>query len=84
VIRGGSGLFYDRYTLANLNRALEINGQQAFHQIAGGAAATAVFQQSGGGSLANPSPALARSIFRANARLVTHTPHNPASRWNVS
>jgi outer membrane receptor protein involved in Fe transport len=84
VFRGGFGLFYDRYTLANLNRALEINGQQAFQQVADGAAAAALFQQSGGGSLAGPSPALARSIFRPDARLATRTPHKSATRWNVS
>jgi len=71
VIRGGFGLFYDRYTLANLNRALEINGQQAFQQVADGAAATALFQQSGGGALTGPSPALARSVFRPDTRLAT-------------
>ncbi|MDQ2841614.1 MAG: TonB-dependent receptor [Acidobacteriota bacterium] len=37
VIRGGFGIFYDRYQLANLNRAIEFNGQQAFQQSADGA-----------------------------------------------
>jgi outer membrane receptor protein involved in Fe transport len=42
VVRGGFGLFYDRYILANLNRAMEINGLLAFQQVADGSARVCV------------------------------------------
>jgi hypothetical protein len=71
VVRGGFGLFYDRYTLANLNRAMEIDGSQAFQQVTDGPLATALFQQNGGGSLIQPSPAVTRSVFRPDPRLAT-------------
>lgn len=81
VLRGGFGIFYDRYTFANLNRALEVNGQQAFQQVADGAVAATLFQQSGGGSLLAPSPALRSSIFRADPRLAT--PYSAQSSFAV-
>jgi hypothetical protein len=71
VIRGGFGLFYDRYALANLNRAIEFNGQQAFQQTADGSLATAIFRQSAGGALQQPLPGIQPSIFRADPQLAT-------------
>ena len=71
VVRGGFGMFYDRHTLANLNRALEIDGSQAFQQIADGPLAASLLRESAGGSLTLPALALAPSIFRPGARLAT-------------
>jgi hypothetical protein len=71
VVRGGFGVFYDRYTLANLNRALQINGSQAFQQVANGPSAAALFQQHGGGPLLQPAANLLPSIFRPDARMAT-------------
>src|SRR6266851_4728292 len=34
VFRAGYGIFFDRYVLANLTRAIEKNGSQAFEQVA--------------------------------------------------
>jgi hypothetical protein len=71
VLRVGYGIFFDRYVLANLNRAIEKNGVQAFEQVADGDAAATVFQTTAGGPLAAQSAAIAHSIFRANLRLAT-------------
>jgi hypothetical protein len=68
VLRAGYGVFFDRYVLANLNRAIEMNGTQAFEQVAEGEAAVQVFRSSVMGTL-GPVPALAPSIFRADPRL---------------
>ena len=81
VVRGGFGMFYDRYTLANLNRAMEINGEQAFQQVADGALAAALFQRSGGGSLKTPIASLAPSIFWPDARLAT--PYSAHTSFSV-
>lgn len=70
VLRAGFGIFYDRYVLANLNRAIEKDGTQAFEQVVDSGAAE-VFQQTAGGPLATPTPGLAPSIFRADPHLAT-------------
>lgn len=81
VIRGGFGIFYDRYTLANLNRAMEMNGSRAFQQAAGGSLAATLFRQSGGGSFVEPSTALAPSIFRSDSRLAT--PYSAQTSFSI-
>ena len=62
VLRGGFGVFYDRYVLAFLNSALQKNGTHGFDQIAEGELATPVYQ-SGVPSTA-PLPGIAPSIFQ--------------------
>jgi hypothetical protein len=69
VFRAGYGIFYDRYVLANLSRAIEKNGVQAVEQVAYGDAATNLFVAAQGGSLAAPSPGIAPSIFRTDPRM---------------
>jgi outer membrane receptor protein involved in Fe transport len=81
VVRGGFGMFYDRYTLANLNRAMEIDGSQAFQQVADGPLATSLFRGSVGGSLTRPALALAPSMFRPDARLAT--PYSAQTSFSV-
>jgi hypothetical protein len=81
VIRSGFGIFYDRYTLANLNRAIEINGQRAFQQVADGSLAAALFQQSGGGPLQKPANGIAPSVFRPDSRLAT--PYSAQTSFSI-
>jgi len=71
VLRAGFGIFFDRYVLAFLNRALQKDGQRAFEQVADADAAATIFQQTAGGSLPTPLPTIQPSIFRADPRLAT-------------
>jgi len=71
VFRTGYGIFFDRYVLANLARAIEKNGSRAFEQVADGNAAANLFAMAGGGPLAAPAQGIAPSVFRADPRLAT-------------
>jgi len=71
VLRGGYGIFFDRYVLADLARAVEKNGTNAFEQIAYGAAAVSLFTAAQGGPLSAPAPGIAPSIFRPEPNLAT-------------
>ena len=44
VFRAGYGVFFDRYVLANLTRAIETNGLQGFEQVANGSVAASLCQ----------------------------------------
>jgi outer membrane receptor protein involved in Fe transport len=71
ALRAGFGIFYDRYLLAAVNRALQRNGKGAFEQVAYGQKAQQIFQsQLGGGSIA-PIPFIRPSIFTADPDLKT-------------
>jgi len=71
IFRAGYGIFFDRYVLANLARAIEKNGSQGFEQVADGTAATNRFALGAGGLLSAPVPAIAPSIFRPDRRMST-------------
>jgi outer membrane receptor protein involved in Fe transport len=71
VFRAGYGIFFDRYVLANLTRAVEKNDSQAFEQVADGGAAASQFAVAAGGPLAVPIPGIAPSIFRPDPRMAT-------------
>src|SRR5262249_5253489 len=71
VLRAGYGVFHDRYVLAFINRAIDKNAHRAFEQVADGPLAEAIFQNAAGGSLVNPSPSIAPSIFRPDSKLAT-------------
>ena len=71
VLRAGSGIFYDRYVLANLTRAIEKNGSQAFDQVADGTAAASIFFSSQGSALSAPASGIAPSIFRPDPTMAT-------------
>jgi outer membrane receptor protein involved in Fe transport len=71
VLRAGYGIFFDRQVLANLSRAMEKNGVQAFEQVADGNAAANLFLAAQGGALASPAPGIAPSIFSPDPRLAT-------------
>jgi hypothetical protein len=71
AMRAGYGIFFDRYVLANLARAIEKNGLQAFEQVADGNAAASLFAVAQGGPLSAPAAVIAPSIFRPDSRMAT-------------
>jgi hypothetical protein len=72
VVRGGYGIFYDRYVLAFLNNALDKNGAVALEQVVTGApAASAIFHLEAAGPSANPLAAIKPSIFQADSAMAT-------------
>ena len=71
ILRAGYGIFYDRYVLANLTRAVEKNGSQGFEQVADGTAAANIFMSSQGGPLSAPVPGIAPSVFRPDPTIAT-------------
>ncbi|HYL14272.1 MAG TPA: TonB-dependent receptor [Terriglobales bacterium] len=71
ALRAGFGIFFDRYLLAAVNRALEKNGIQGFEQVAHGQTATQIFQSELGGSSVVPIPSIRPSIFTADPNLQT-------------
>src|SRR6266481_5252756 len=71
VFRAGFGVFFDRYVLANLTRAIEKNGSQAFEQVVDGNAAASLFVTAQGGPIVAPATGIAPSIFRPDPRMAT-------------
>jgi outer membrane receptor for ferrienterochelin and colicin len=71
VFRAGYGVFLDRYVLANLTRAIEENGSQAFEQVVDGTVAGGLFAGAQGGPLVMPVFGIAPSIFRPDPRMAT-------------
>jgi hypothetical protein len=71
VFRAGYGVFFDRYIMANLARAIETNGTQAFEQVADGSMAARLFAAAQGGAQSVPSPGISSSIFRSDPRMAT-------------
>jgi hypothetical protein len=71
VFRAGYGVFFDRYVLANLTRAIEKNGSGAFEQVADGNAAAILFLAAEGGPLVAPASGITPSIFRSDPRMAT-------------
>ena len=71
VLRGGYGIFFDRYVLANLTRAIEKNGSRAFEQVADGDSAVKLFTMAQGGSLAAPASGFAPSVFQPDPTMAT-------------
>lgn len=61
VVRGGAGLFYDRYPLAFLNEAVQKNGRDAYEVYAVGAAAAGVYT-----GVVDPA-GLPRSAYRTSS-----------------
>jgi hypothetical protein len=70
VFRAGYGIFYDRYVLAALNRAIEKNGVNAFEQVLNGAAAASAFQMASV-PLRAPVAGVPLSIYTADPGLAT-------------
>ena len=80
-MRAGYGIFYDRFVLAFLNRAIEKDGVRSFEQVADGQVATSIFQQAGGGPLLVPVGNLFPSIFQADPRLAT--PYSQQANFGI-
>jgi hypothetical protein len=71
TFRSGYGVFFDRYVLASLARAIEKNGLQGFEQVADGPTATSLFTITQGRPLVTPVSETAPSVFRPNANMAT-------------
>ncbi len=71
VFRAGYGVFFDRYVLATLTRAIEKNGSQAFEQVADGNVAASLFATTQGGPLVAAVSGIAPSIFRTDPQMAT-------------
>ena len=71
VFRAGYGIFFDRYVLANLSRAVDKNGSQAFEQVADADSAISFFTAAQGGPLVAPVSGISPSIFQPDPRMAT-------------
>ena len=71
VFRAGYGVFFDRYILANLTRAIDGGGSQGFQQVADGTLATALFAGTQRRAQPFPAPGIAPSIFRPDPNMRT-------------
>src|SRR6266849_6620804 len=71
VFRAGYGVFFDRYVFADLTRAIEKHGSQAFEQVVDGNAAASLFAAAQGGPLVAPASGIAPSVFRPDPRMAT-------------
>jgi hypothetical protein len=79
VVRGGFGIFYDRYLLVSLNPVLQKNGENGFDQIAEGNLATQVYQSMF--SLAAVVPGIAPSIFQPQPNM--RTPYSEVAMLGI-
>jgi len=70
-VRAGYGVFFDRYVLANLARAIEMNGSQGFEQVVDGSAASKLFAAAAGGSQVAPLAGIAPSVYRPDPHMAT-------------
>lgn len=71
VLHAGYGIFYDRYVLANLARAVDKNGTRAFEQMADGGTAAKLFMTAQGGALTSSTPTIAPSIYLPDPHMAT-------------
>jgi Carboxypeptidase regulatory-like domain/TonB dependent receptor/TonB-dependent Receptor Plug Domain len=67
VMRGGFGIFYDRYLLSTLNKLLEDDGAHGFSQVVEDQAAGAIYRN--GLLSSQPQPHVAPSIWRSAPNL---------------
>ena len=79
VVRGGFGIFYDRYLLSTVNTLLEKNGVRGFSQVVEDRAAAAIWRGSGVSS--QPQPGVAPSIWRAAPNLAN--PYSEVASWSA-
>ena len=90
VVRGGGGLFFDRYLLSTINRVTKFDGARAEQQVAEELHAASLYQS--GNWFLSPLPGIAPSIWRAHPNL--HNPYAESaslglerelpSQWTVS
>ncbi len=81
VLRGGFGIFYDRYILAAVNRTLEMNDADAFLQVAYGPLAKQIFNAALGGTPTSPVASISPSIFTSSPNL--RTPYSEIASASV-
>lgn len=79
VVRGGFGLFFDRYLLSTVNRLKEFDGVQACQQMAEGAGAASLYRS--GASFTAPSPGIAPSIWQAQLGLAN--PYSETASFGI-
>src|SRR5437879_3581477 len=77
VFRAGYGIFFDRYVLANLTRAIEKDGSQAFEQVLDENAAASLFLAAQGGPLGAPASGIAPSIYVPDQKMTTPYSQQP-------
>ncbi|MFP5235550.1 MAG: carboxypeptidase regulatory-like domain-containing protein [Acidobacteriota bacterium] len=90
VVRGGAGIFFDRYLLGTVNRVKEFNGRSAEQQVAEGAAVRSLYQA--GSWYARPHAGIAPSIWQAQPNLANPYAETASfdverefpSQWTVS
>ncbi len=81
IMRAGYGIFFDRYVLANLNRAIQKNGVNASEQVLDTGIAAGGYQPSTGRALVGLVPIVQPSIYRPDRRLAT--PYSQQSSFAV-
>jgi carboxypeptidase family protein/TonB-dependent receptor-like protein len=80
VVRAGYGIFFDRYILSNLNRAIQKDGVNASELVLYGDAAAAFFGAGAGGPFA-PFKPFRPSIYRSDSGLAT--PYSQQASFSV-
>ncbi|MGI8770831.1 MAG: carboxypeptidase regulatory-like domain-containing protein [Acidobacteriaceae bacterium] len=79
VVRGGFGVFYDRYLLSTINRIREFDGVHASQQIAEGDAAAALYRS--GLQPSAPHAGIAPSVWRPQPRLAN--PYTESASFGI-
>jgi hypothetical protein len=79
VLRGGFGIFFDRYLLSTVNRIEEFDGLRATQQIAEGADAASLYQS--GSFFTAPHTGIAPSIWQAQPRLAN--PYSETASFGI-
>ena len=90
VVRGGFGIFFDRYLLSTINRIEEFNGVHAQQQIVDGAKAASLYQS--GQIFTAPFSGAAPSVWQAQSGLANPyaesgslgVEHQLHAQWTVS
>jgi hypothetical protein len=80
VLRAGYGIFFDRYILSNLNRAIQKDGVNALEEVLYGDAAAAFFGAGVEGQL-RPIQRFLPSIYRSDSGLAT--PYSQQASFSV-
>ncbi len=71
VLRAGYGVFFDRYVLSTLDRAIAGGGVQGFEQVVEGPQTAAIIRSTGGASPVALLPGVLPSIYRFDPALAT-------------